>query len=322
MKHDRIPTFCALGLGLLTLGCNRAPESGVLATVQDEPVTEAAFRHGWDTDTPSEDSPATREALLDKLVRRQMLVQRARTAGLDQDPVVVEAIESLLIARLKETELHPQIGSIEISEDETRAFYERHQADRYTLPERVRMAVLWFDSRGQEPLVERYRPRMEQVREELMKDPASIPHAEGFGPLSARNTEHRGSRYRGGDVGWMEIGPSLDPWRNALLEVAAPLTEPGQLSQVVVRPEGLFLVRLVERQPARVRAIAEVRSAIEQRLKAERRSEREGRFYQEIAREVAVRTYPDRLSALDGLPAPVVARTDVPPMYPALESQP
>jgi hypothetical protein len=318
LKYSRLSSAalvwtCAL---FLSSGCSRqGPDAAAtapkaLATVAGYPVTEATFRYWWEKDTPGKDTPATREALLDRLIQRQTLVQRARASGLDQDPIIIEAIESLLIARLKEKELQPKVAAVEIGEEECRAFYEQNKDARYTLPERVRVAVLWFDTRGQELLAERYRPRLEQARAALLKDPESNPPAQGFGQLSISNTEHRPSRYRGGDVGWIPTASGRDPWRNAILEVAAALSEPGELSPVVVRPEGVFLVRLIERQPARVRALAEVRAAIEQHLKVARRTELYQQFQQLAHQDVDIHRFSEKLQALDNLPAPVIERTE------------
>jgi hypothetical protein len=317
LKYSRLSSAALFGICFLVLtsGCSKepAPTPDALATVAGHPVTEAEFRYWWERDTPGKDSPAMREALLEKLIQRQTLVQRARAAGLDQDPAVVEAFESLLIARLKEKELQPKVAAVEIGEEECRAFYEQNKDARYTLPERVRVAVLWFNTRGQEQLADRYRPRLEQARAALLEDSESNPPAQGFGPLSVRNTEHRPSRYKGGDVGWIETASGQDPWRNTILELAASLSAPGELSSVVVRPEGVFLVRLIERQPARVRALAEVRAAIEQRLKVARRTEIGQQFQQLAHRNVAIQRFSERLQALDSLPAPVIDRTEEPP---------
>jgi hypothetical protein len=296
-------------IAAFSTGCSKT-EPEALATVAGQPVTEAAFRYWWEKDTPGKDTPATREALMDRLIQRQTLVQRARAAGLNQDPVIIEAIESLLIARLKEKELQPKVAAVEIGEEECRAFYEQNKETRYTLPERVRVAVLWFDTRGQELLADRYRPRLEQARAALLKNPESTPPAQGFGQLSISNTEHRPSRYKGGDVGWIATASGRDPWRNAILEVAAALSEPGELSSVVERPEGVFLVRLIERQPARVRALAEVRAAIEQHLKVARRTELHQQFQQLAHQDVDIHRFSERVQALDNLPAPVIERTE------------
>jgi hypothetical protein len=289
-----------MAIGLL-VGCGRQPDSSVLATVDGDPVTREVFRRRWAQNPPVADTAEARSRLLEQLVQRRAVVRRAIEAGLDRDPEVVEAIESLLIARLKETELHPRIAAVEVSEAELRAAYERDKAARYTLPARVRPAVLWYDTREQAPLVERYRPRLEEVRNALLGDPQSLPPEEGFGRWAVRNTEHRASRYKGGDLGWMESVGGLDSWRNAVIEISNQLESPGAVSPVIERPEGLFLVRLIGRQAARVQAFAAVQGAIERQLRTARQLAEEARFAEETRRRVVVKRFPARLLAVDGL---------------------
>jgi hypothetical protein len=280
-----------------------ATESNVLAKVDGEPITTETFEHWWKKSPPKEDSSGSREALLEKLIDRETLVQRARSEGLEKDPIVVEAMESILIARLKELELQPSIAAAKVLEADARAIYENGKNERFKLPGRSHLAALWFDTRGQAPLAARYQPRLEQVRTTLLANPESVPAATGFGSHSVRNTEHRSSRYKGGNLGWIESGSlQLDPFRRTVSEIGATLTEPGQLSEVTVRPEGIFLVRLIERQPERIRSFAEVRASIEQRLLAARRSDVQQQFHQQSQEDLTVERFPNHLSALSGLP--------------------
>ena len=67
----------------------------------------------------------------------------------------------------------------------------------------------------------------------------AFPIAAGFGPLAVGNTEHKSSRLMGGDLGWLDDAPGSDPWRNAVLEAAAALHQPGELSAVTATKDGL-----------------------------------------------------------------------------------
>jgi len=287
---------------MLMVGCGRQapPAPDVLATVDGRAVTERTFRYWWEKQ-PMVDTPQARQMLLDKLVGRSSLSAAAREAGLDEDPVVAEQIESLLISRLKELELQPKMVAIEVAESEITACYESRKESRYTVPERSRLAVLWFATRGVEPLVARYKPRLEKARAQTLSPENGIPVSQGFGKLSIPNSEHAPSRYKGGIIGWSETVPHTDPWRSAVLEIAGKLERPGQLSEVIVRDEGLFLVRLVERKPARIRDLAEVREAIVRELKAKQREAIERDFNERMQLTAKVRLFPERLVSISGL---------------------
>ena len=290
-----------LGLALLHTGCSEQTPSpsGMLAQVDGVAIDEASYRHGWNQRPPKMDTPLEREAMLERLIQRAAMAQAAREAGLDRDPAVVEQIENLLIGRLKETQLRRELESVHISEQEIRTDYEQNLATKFSVPERVRVAALWFNTRGQQPLVDRYTPRLEEAKVTAV----SLPAEEGFGPLAIRNTEHRASRYKGGDLGWLEDNElAVDPWRQAVQEIAADLKNPGDFSPVRVTDQGLFVVRLIERQGAHFKSFESVRAGIEQRLLSRRRTELEEQFHQSILDRIAVHKFPERLRALGDLP--------------------
>ncbi len=298
MKNRWINFSLAVVSCAFLAGCgNDAPSPDVLAEVDDAQITESAYRYWWSRTKPPADSPGTRAKLLEDLIARAARVRAAREAGLDRDPVVVTQIESLLIGRLNELELKPKLDAVQVTEAEVHAFYDAHQTDRFTVPARARLAVLWFNTRGQDPLVQRYTPRLQAICEEI----ESIPVEQGFGQHSRKNSEHRTSRLKGGDIGWIESVPYTDAWKSAVQVIAGSLQEPGELSPLVANKHGLFLVRLIEREPARIREYEKVKERIEHRLYTDHRAEVEAQFNQAIQNNVSVRKYPEALSALSGL---------------------
>ncbi len=281
-------------------GCSpqaRVPDDA-LAVVDGQVVRESDFRHRWSRRTPASDVPESRREVLEQLIERSALSSAAREAGLLDDPEVREGVENLLLSRLRATRLDPKIAAIRVSEAEILAQYDRELGSRHSLPERTHLAVLWFDTRDRAPSNERYRPRLEEAR----RAAASLPAAQGFGALAIRNTEHRASRYKGGDIGWVEAGAANSPWNRRVLEVASTLKEPGEVSPVVAGEQGMFLVRLIERQPASVRPLAAVRAGIEQRLRSQQRHDAEEAFRREALESAVVHRFPDRLVALADLP--------------------
>ena len=286
------------------VGCKPAEQAtpGALAEVNGRPVTAETFRYWWQRDLRADDSAESRKALLQQLIERSALVQKAQAAGIDRDPQIVESIESLLIARLKEKELQPKIEAISVSEQEALAFYNAHKDERYAEPERVHAAVLWFETRGQEPLIARYRPRLEQARQQILDGNAAAEIANGFGNIALQNSEHTASRYKGGDVGWLTSTGESDDWRKAVADIATTLTYAGEISPVVANKEGLFVVRLIERRPMQYREFASVRAQIERHLRNDKRERLEQQFLAEINCTAVIREHSEQLTALSGLP--------------------
>ncbi len=274
----------------------------VLAKVNGNPIGEETFRYWWDNRTPAADTAETREAMLERLIDRSSMAQAAREAGLDRDPAFIEQLESFLIARLKETQLQPKLRDLKLPESELSAYYEANLEQKFTEPEHVRVAVLWFNTRGQDPLVARYTPRLAEIRDNLLGGSETIPAEKGFGALAIKNSEHRASRFKGGDVGWLTKDPANDPLRVKVLSLAAPLKEPGDLSAVANLHGGLFLVRLIERRPAHVRPFDEVSSGIERKLLSQRRVDLEEQFNMDIRARLKIERFPENLAAMSDLP--------------------
>lgn len=291
---------------LLLAGCGKRespPEANVLAQGEGWSVRADDFRHWWATRPGPADSPQARTEALDRLVERATLAAAARKAGLERDPETAAQIESLLIARLQEVQLAPQLAAVKVTDEEVRARYDAQTASTFTQPEAVRVALLWFNTRGQQPLVDRYRPRLEQIRAEVIAGGDQFPVAAGFGPTAVGNTEHRPSRLIGGDLGWLELGSVSDPWRQAVLELAAPLKNPGDLSEIVAGKDGLFLVRLIERRAAVVKPFEAVSAEIRKSLAEERRQLLEEEFTRGILSQAQPKRFPEALAAIADLPS-------------------
>ena len=295
------------------------PPTHVLAEVGGQPITEEAFRSWWNRKPRLTDSEEARLRVLDEMIDRTVLAQRAREAGLADDPIVREGIESILIARLKEKELQPRVAAIDVTEEEARAFYEANCEARYVVPARVNVAVLWFNSRGQEQLETRYGQQLRAVLDAVKSAPP--PLKAGFAKLSLQNTEHRPSRYKGGDLGWLEPGGNYDPWRLAVLDIAGQLDTPGDLSEVVVSQHGCFLVRLLERRARGVRDFEAVKASIVHDLQRERRQAAEAAFLAKARTGLAVQRHDGNTKHLTGLKTRQVNTTTENALFTAEETR-
>jgi hypothetical protein len=308
---------CGLLGVLLLAGCGKKepkPEAGVLAQGDGWTIRAEDFRHGWAARPGPADSPQARSEALEKMIERAVLAQAARKAGIDRDPETAARLDALLIARLRDLQLEPQLKEVKVSDAELRAAYEAQRDTAFTQPAALRLAVLWFNTRGQQPLVDRYRPRLEEIRGQILAEPAKFPVAAGFGPLAVGNTEHRPSRLLGGDLGWLDLGAVGDPWRDAVLAAAAKIVNPGDLGEITAGPQGLFLVRLTDRREARVQSFEEVRPNLVQRLLSERRREIEDRFTRSLVDDAPVQRFPDQLSALAPLTTTPAPTAPAPPL--------
>jgi hypothetical protein len=228
--------------------------------------------------TPGDE--AARKAVLDELTTRAQLSQAALDAHLDRDPAVRAQIARALTSRLKEQTLVPRLKemSAPIPEPRLRELYQAG-ATRYRSNEKRQTAVLWLNHNGDPGRGKQYQEKLAAAREWLFANGDIKDHPDqGFSVLSVDHSEHPASRYKGGIVGWLEPEGGMDAWTKAVAEIVFSLKEPGEVSAVILRPEGVFLVRYMALQPAVLRPFEAVRGELDRAERQRMRSAAEAEF--------------------------------------------
>lgn len=230
------------------------PENAdVLVRVGSETVTREDVDHRIQENHGGRDNEATRRTALAELTKQAAFVQAARDAGLADDPIARAEISRILASRLREKELAPrlkEIATTAVPEARLRELYEA-QKSRFQSPEKRQVAVLWLNPGADPKRVKIYRDKLGQAREWVFAHPEIAKHPEqGFSTLSVDYSEHAASRYKNGVAGWMERGGGMDAWTKAVAQIAFSLKSAGDVSEVVVRPEGIFLVRFMTESAA------------------------------------------------------------------------
>jgi len=262
---------------------------GTLTIYQTDVDRQLKESHG------GRDDAATRQQALDELTSRARLAQAALDAGLDRDPVVRAEFARVLANRFKETTLAPRLRkelTAAVPEARLREMYAA-QESRFRSNEKREVAVLWLNPNGNPQREEQYVEKLATAREWFLKNGDLKAHPDqGFSVLAVDYSEHQATRYKGGVVGWLEREGGMDPWTKALAEVAFSLSEAGDVSTVISRPEGVFLVRCMALKPAVLRPFESVTAELEglerQRLKENAESE----FESAIKAKVPLRSLP------------------------------
>ena len=232
---------------------------------------------------------SVREKAMAELVSRARFAQAALDAGMLHDPIVRSELARLLGARLREQKLAPAIRASReaIPESRLRECYTEAGA-RFAAPERRQVAVLWLNP-GKDPLrKEQYVGKLNTARTWFLNesDLGEQP-SRGFGVLSIDHSEHQASRFKHGIVGWVEREGASDPWRQAVANIAFSLGAVGAVSDVVARPEGVFLVRLMEIKPDVVVPFEDVAGQLAEEERFRRRHALEIQFEKDISARYA-----------------------------------
>lgn len=141
-----------------------------------------------------------------------------------------------------------------ISPQKIETFYKQHQ-DQFQLGDQVKLRMIYLN-KSSEPQPGAHKKLAEEIRTKI-KDGASF--AEMASVYSAGS-----QKSQGGDWGWVE----KSVLRSDLADVAFVLKQ-GEVSNVVERDDGYYLMTVEETKPAHVRSLSEVRDLIEGTLRTQ-----------------------------------------------------
>ncbi len=254
-----------------------------------------------------------RRTLLNSMVVREALVDAAREASFDQRPEVRRSMDSVLVTKYQQARLEPLREDVEVTDEEIEGYY-RENAEDYTVPARKRVAQIFIAAGANAPpeARERARQRAEEIREEALQLDEDVVH---FGELARRHSDDQASRYRGGVIGWVSEDAARSRFGPAIHKAAERLDDIGEISPVIEGEDGFRVVRLVQLESSRERALEDLRSGIRQRLLGEKLRAVEAQFLdrQMAEREIEINT--EGLADIEPLSGP--QRPDGPPAGPS-----
>ena len=254
----------------------------MLARVGDQVITVDDFKAELQYRTANRQPLLERQALLAEMITRLTLVQRAKAAGLDQAADVRHTYEEMLIARLKEKELAPQLAAAKVSPEEINAAYAQDAA-QFTQPAKAHLAILFLaaDPKLGTNQLAGIAARAQAARQQALALPATV---KGFGPVAASSSEDQITRYRGGDAGWFSTSEQAQQrWPAAVIAAGLALPNIGDLSEVIRERGGFYLVRKMDARPPVVMPLAQAQGLIERRLLAAKRARIEAAFSESLA---------------------------------------
>lgn len=297
-------------------------EVGSRAILADDLVAEASRRGHGRRPVPG------REELLREITDREALLQRARAAGVEQNPAVRREIETLIISRFLSTELEARREALTVTPAEVQAEYEATRATRIR-PAQVRLAMLFLatGSRMSEVRKSEVRARLQEARDRFLSvdAPKRAPEETGFGPLSLAYSDDQSTRYRGGDLGWLEKDRHPTRIPASVVAVGCALAV-GKVSEVQETPEGYYLIQKTDARETTEPTFESIQASLEQTLLARKRQALEDQFRAETARSVPTLIHSQALAAvtLPVSPAGLAARNRElqPPGLPGTKESP
>jgi hypothetical protein len=275
-------------IGRLSGGGSRSPaDRPTIATFRGGDVGAGAVRAALAREPAATRSghPEVAKRIVDDLVRTRILAALAKEKGYDRDPEIAQRHAEQLASGYLEKEFEAPERAKPPTDEEVRGWLEAHRAE-FDRPERVRVAVIAF-------------PAATPAEREAKRAKAKAALAEAkrgerdyyaFGELARRRSEDPKTAARQGELPIMSredlaaaAGPELAA---AAFEVRAP----GKVHPAVVESaSGLYVLKLLGREPARSPTFDELRDTLRARLAAERLAERRKAFLEGVWSKANVR---------------------------------
>lgn len=272
----------AAGLALLA-GCGK-PGEPVLGRVGAREFRAADLRAEAEFRIKNRRPVPDKDTLLRELMTQEALLQRARQTGVADDFAVRRELDNLLVAKLWDREVAGRAAAVTVTDEELRAEYERNLA-RYTQPPQVRLAMIQLNGGRVMSDAKRaeLRARMAEARAKALARPVTPPRGAepgGFGPLAAEYSEDVASRFRGGDLGWLDPNHAAYHWPAAVLQAGYALPR-GQVSEVIEAGGSFYLVVKTDERKSTVTPFAQVQSGLRQAVLQRKRQALEAAFHAE-----------------------------------------
>ena len=247
-----------------------------------------------------------KQALLDTLVARLLLLQAARAASVtvtseevdrrvlalsseypagtfdqalaqsqtSRAALIRTTREALIIEKLFRQEVFTRVA---VTEEQIRSYFEEH-AESFTEPEQVH---------GQQIVV--------KGLDEAKRIQQQLWGGKKFSDLARRYSLSADAKV-GGDLGFFTKGLLPPAFDEVMFRLA-----PGSTSEVV-STVGYHLFKVLEKKPARKRELVEVRATIEQKLLSQLRTEAQRQYVEGLRAKADVKVNGDSLQAASGRP--------------------
>lgn len=306
MKRHNAGLVVLLASLALAASCSRRPEDEqVLATVGRQPITLGDFRRAMEQrggDVPGVfASDSAKQELLEEMIAFEVLVADAHREGLFRDPDIRRALRQMAVDKLISGLREDAGRELQVEDAEVKDFYDRHAED-YRVPEKARMALI----KVAVPRIVSAEKKAElaaraaEARAEALALDAKVKN---LGYVAAKYSDDQATRYRGGDAGWLAAG-ARSRWGSNVVAAAFSLAQPGEISPVVESEDGLYVLKLMERQGETAVPLDQVRETIRRRLAKEKSEAFQQRIVAERREHVRVVVNQRLLKSVSPPPGP------------------
>ncbi len=270
-----------LTLGLVALAAAACqPQSGggkktgvPLAKGNGVLITSDEFKARLDEQSPFIRARYTtverKKEFLDNLIRQEVLAAEAERQGLDKDPDVRATLRKIMVQKLVQKKFQPEANpGADVPEADVAKFYEEHKAD-YVRARKVRVQAIVLNAPEGSPdrakKVALAKKTLQKIKAEEKKNPLA------FNQAVSTVSEDAASKQVGGDLQFKSQEELEKAYGKPVADAAFAL-KPGELSNVVEAPSGVYILKFAGEQPEMNRTLDQVKAQIAAKLSRDKKT--------------------------------------------------
>ena len=210
-----------------------ADDSAVLATVNGENITEKDYQHYLQLrqtrQEPIADKEKERKVVLDEMVDRVLLSQRAVEQKLDQDPEVYYLLKRLRENVLVQAAIRNMLKEGPVSDDELKARFDKEAANTHKTEYRVRHVLV-------------------KTEDEAKAAIKQLKGGANFATVAKQKSIDVQSGKNGGSIGWINQGMVVPEFFDAVTKL-----EKGAMTAEPVKSDfGWHVIKVEDTRPAKI----------------------------------------------------------------------
>lgn len=279
----------------------------VLAVVNGTPITEEKFlervRSGGAASIARAKTKAGRTAILDAMIRTELLWQEANKRGLRGDRQVRDAVNPALVKRFLAGEFEKTVKIEQVDDREIQRIY-RERWDEFHFPEVFRLGVMQLRDRA--------------AAQAMMRRLAAGNNNEDLFEMLASGPDNLDDHLRAneGNIGYLPLSKLREAVPDHLKAVFERIYTTDEVPEIVETPQGTYIVMMTGHRAPVIRDIGEVREGLRQQAFRELRERRLNEFVASFKKKHDVETHHERL---DQIPNYEAARPTGAPTRPSRE---
>jgi peptidyl-prolyl cis-trans isomerase C len=233
----------------------------VLAKIGDQEITMEDFDriiryYDAEKQEMMKQNPIYKATILQRIVQGKVLSRIAREQGFDKKSHIQEQVEMLTNDFLAMQYLQHEIANnIEVTDDDMQLYYKTHE-EEFVMPEMVHAGHILIRVAKTDDEEKKKRARTEA--ENILK---RIKGGEDFGKLATEFSDDKGSRDKGGDLGFFPKGKTVPSFERAAFELKV-----GDVSDIVETSYGYHIIKVFEKREAGLKPYEKIKDKVRQKV--------------------------------------------------------